>query len=328
MLTVAGVKVLDFGLAKFAGPEATVVDATAAHTILGTPPYMSPEQTRGEELDPRSDLFSFGCVLYEAATGVRPFRGSSVPEVLREVVSGHPSPPSSLRPELPTGWDAILMRLLAKDRNRRYQSAAALFSALVELRETASRPVPRIAEPDPDPVFGREKELAKLEVLLRSAAQGSGKVVLVSGEPGIGKTALTRMFVYRARKMNADLVLARGACVEQYGAGEAYLPFLDALGSLLQSPGREHVVEPFAHGTPPTWCLQFPAVFSSGAMDQILRDATGATKDRMLRELGDALAALTAETPVLLVLEGTCTGAIRQAWICCGTWRSGPTARG
>ena len=134
MLTAAGVKVLDFGLAKFTGPEASAMDATAAHTILGTPAYMSPEQTRGEELDPRSDLFSFGCVLYEAATGVRPFRGSSLPEILREVVSGHPPPPSSLRPELPAGWDSILMRTLAKDRDRRYQSAADLFSALEELR--------------------------------------------------------------------------------------------------------------------------------------------------------------------------------------------------
>jgi tetratricopeptide (TPR) repeat protein/predicted Ser/Thr protein kinase len=302
MLTASGVKVLDFGLAKFTGTEAPALDATGAHTILGTPSYMSPEQTRGEELDPRSDLFSFGCVLYEATTGVRPFRGSSLPEILREVVSGHPPAPSSLRPELPAGWDSVLMRMLAKDRDRRYQSAADLFSALEELRGSAPLAGPRTEEREPDPVFGREKELGRLEELLNSAMQAGGRVVLVSGEPGIGKTALTGMFVYRAKKKNADLVLARGACVEQYGAGEAYLPFLDVLGSLLQGPGRERMVALMRRHAP-TWCLQFPAVFSSGAIDQILREATGATKERMLRELGDALAALTSETPVLLVLE-------------------------
>ena len=301
MLTAAGVKVLDFGLAKFAGPQAAA-DATAAHTILGTPAYMSPEQTRGEDLDPRSDLFSFGSVLYEAATGVRPFRGSSLLDTLREVVSGHPPPPSSLRPELPAGWDAILMRALAKDRDRRYQSAADLFSAFEELRGSVPQTAPRLEEREPDPVFGREKELGKLEELLLSAVQGKGRVVLVSGEPGIGKTALTRMFVYQACKKNSDLIVARGACVEQYGSGEAYLPFLDVLGSMLQSAGRNRVIT-LLRKHAPTWCLQFPAVFSSGAMDQMLREATGATKDRMVRELGDALAALTTESPVLLLLE-------------------------
>jgi eukaryotic-like serine/threonine-protein kinase len=99
MITPAGIKVLDFGLAKFAGPSEaanSLSDASSAETILDTPSYMSPEQARGEELDARSDLFSLGCVLYEAATGVRPFRGSSVVDVLREVATGHPAPASSL----------------------------------------------------------------------------------------------------------------------------------------------------------------------------------------------------------------------------------------
>ena len=186
MLTPAGVKVLDFGLAKFTRPDPAPVDAssmnaTAANMILGTPAYMSPEQTRGEELDPRSDLFSFACVLYESATGVRPFRGASLPEVLREVVSGHPPPPSSLRPELPVGWDSILMRALAKDRDRRYQSAADLFSALEELRGR----VPQVSASHGGAGAGssvRPRERARQTggAAPVPRCKGSGRVVLVS----------------------------------------------------------------------------------------------------------------------------------------------------
>jgi tetratricopeptide (TPR) repeat protein/predicted Ser/Thr protein kinase len=305
MLTPAGVKVLDFGLAKFAGAEtaSTSLDgATAAHSVLGTPSYMSPEQARGEELDSRSDLFSLASVLYEAATGVRPFRGSSVLDILREVASAHPAPPSSLRSELSTEWDGILRQALAKDRTRRYQSAADLLRALEDLQGGAGQLRPRIEEQEPDAVFGREPELDKLAQVLESAMKGSGGVVLVTGEPGIGKTALTGAFVYAARKRNPDVLLARGACVEQYGAGEPYLVFLDALGSLLQGLGRERVVA-LLRRFAPTWCLQFPSVFSSGAMDQLQREATVTTRDHMLRELGDAVAAITAETPLMLFLE-------------------------
>ena len=303
VLTGAGTKVLDFGLAKFAEPEpGGPVDATAAHVVLGTPSYMSPEQARGEELDPRSDVFSLGCVLYEAATGVRPFRGGSVHDVMREVATAHPAPASTHRPELPAGWDGVLRQALAKDRNRRFQSAADMFQALEALRGGVEPPRPRLHEREPDPVFGRSREMARLGDLLRTTVEGTGRVVMVTGEPGIGKTALTAAFAHSARKQNPDLLLARGVCVEQYGAGEAYLVFLDALGGLLQGPGRERMMALLRHYAP-TWCLQFPAVFSSDAVEQLKREATGATKDRMLRELGDAVAALTAENPVLLFLE-------------------------
>ncbi len=303
MVTPAGIKVLDFGIAKFLDPEEENADrATATHAILGTPAYMSPEQARGEECDPRSDIFSLGCLLYEAATGVRPFRGSSVPDTLRQVVSVHPAAASSLRPELPPAWDGLLQQAMAKDRNRRYPSAADLFQAVEELRGMPQPTRPLIEEREPDPVFGRKKELQKLEALLGSALAGAGRVALVTGEPGIGKTALTASFVYATRKGNPDLLLARGTCMEQYGAAEAYLVFLDALSSLLNSPGRERVTATLRRFAP-TWCLQFPAVFSSDALEQLQRDVTGATKERMLRELGEALAAMTAESPVMLVLE-------------------------
>ena len=140
--------------------------------------------------------------------------------------------------------DAQYAAVFLKD-TRRPQGvgvAAELFREIEELRSRVTQPAPRIEEREPDPVFGRDDELRRLDEMLRSASSGSGKVVMVAGEPGIGKTTLARSFVYAARQVNAELVLARGACVEHYGTSEPYLPFLDALGSLLQSPTRERTI--------------------------------------------------------------------------------------
>jgi predicted ATPase len=99
-----------------------------------------------------------------------------------------------------------------------------------------------------------------------------------------------------------QILAGRGACVEQYGTGEAYLPFLETLSGLLSGPARERVVAVLRRQAP-TWCLQFPAVFSGSSLDNIQLEAIGANKDRMLRELGDALGELTLSMPVVLFLE-------------------------
>ena len=213
-----------------------------------------------------------------------------------------PEAARSLRPEQPGEWDGILRQAVANDRNGRSQSAVEVSQALEALQGRPVESRSRREEREPEPVFGRDRELSKLGELLQSALDGVGRVALVTGEPGIGKTALAASFVYAARKRNPDLLLARGACVEQYGAGEPYLVFLDALGSLLRAPGGESWMAPLRRFAP-TWCLQFPAEFSSNAMEQLHREAIGATKDRMVRELADAFAALTAESPILLFLE-------------------------
>jgi tetratricopeptide (TPR) repeat protein len=130
------VKILDFGVAKLAGevtigPDvATQVQAASALTqagaLIGTPRYMSPEQTLGDELDPRTDLFSFGAVLYEMTTGRPPFLGSSVAEVREAVLHHQPQPPSQVNTSVPPALDTIIGKLLEKDRDRRYQSVSQL----------------------------------------------------------------------------------------------------------------------------------------------------------------------------------------------------------
>jgi tetratricopeptide (TPR) repeat protein len=138
---------------------------------------------------------------------------------------------------------------------------------------------------------------------MRRAGAGAGQIFFLTGEPGIGKTALADAFLRRVRRRNPSLLTARGRCVEQYGTGEAYLPWLDALGALLDGPHRRRILDVLL-GHAPTWCLQLPGAFaSSGIHEQLLRETIGATKERMLREMGDALGALAASTPLVVLLE-------------------------
>lgn len=134
-------KILDFGLAKAVGiadravsGEYTVSQLTKAGMILGTVSYMSPEQTRGESLDFRTDIFSLGAVLYEAATGKVPFNGPSILSILHEIATVEPPSPSTISQNVPQGLDAIVHRALQKNKDQRYSSAAEFAEALRSLR--------------------------------------------------------------------------------------------------------------------------------------------------------------------------------------------------
>jgi len=145
-LTPSGqVKVLDFGLAKLVHNLGTEDDAgadnslTAVGVIPGTAVYMSPEQARSETVDARSDLFSFGVVLYEMSTGKKPFAGANSLVTLDAVLHSKPVPPRDLNPKIPIELEGIIGKAMEKDRNHRYQSAAEMKSDLTLLkRETES----------------------------------------------------------------------------------------------------------------------------------------------------------------------------------------------
>lgn len=124
-------KILDFGIAKM--PEGLGGDTTP-NSIVGTVPYMSPEQARGRAVDPRSDIFSFGTILYEMVTGVRPFDGTSVLDTMRNIVDAQPAPVAE---QVPAALRRIIDTCLEKDRDRRYASPRQLVAELRELQAPA-----------------------------------------------------------------------------------------------------------------------------------------------------------------------------------------------
>lgn len=147
----------------------------------------------------------------------------------------------------------------------------------------------------------RERERALLDRCLDRTLNRQRQIVFVTGEPGIGKTMLVDAFVEALPNRHGVLV-GRGQCVEQYGGSEAYLPVLEAIGQLCRHrPGKRvlGILNQYA----PTWLVQLPALLTDSELDALQRKTQGAGRDRMLREMAEALEALSVEMPVTLVFE-------------------------
>jgi hypothetical protein len=155
------VKITDFGLARMADD----VQLTRDGVVAGTPEYMAPEQARGEPVDHRADLFSLGSVLYACCTGHAPFRGETALAVLRRVNDEEPKSIRELNPEVPAWLEQLIARLLAKDPDERFQSAAEV-AALLEgylghLRQPATVPPPELSSPPTRPAWQETERRAR-----------------------------------------------------------------------------------------------------------------------------------------------------------------------
>jgi len=258
LLTRSGrAKVVDFGLAKrldggtgAAAPAATVSDLTEIGAVAGTIAYMSPEQTRGDPLDPRSDLFSLGVLLYEASTGRHPFEAPSALAMIHEITLIEPPAPSRLQRGLPRSFDALVVRAMAKDRERRFSRASEIAKALRSLEDeppvlvesaagsdVASR-VPHNLPLSLTSFVGRAEEMEEVARLL-----GSARLVTLLGSGGCGKT---RLAIQVARNLLERF--SHGAWVVEMASlsDPALVPQSVALAlGLREEPGRP-VVETLA----------------------------------------------------------------------------------
>jgi predicted ATPase/signal transduction histidine kinase/tRNA A-37 threonylcarbamoyl transferase component Bud32 len=216
--------------------------------LTGTLPYMAPEQSgrTAREVDFRSDLYSLGATFYEALTGRRPFEADTPLELVHAHLARKPIAPQRVRPELPTPLSELVMKLLEKAPERRYQSARGLWHDLVALRESLSRGTAEQFElgrhdvPSslrlPHQLYGREAERASLLAAFRQALDGQPRLALVVGPAGIGKTSLVG-------ELLEPLLAHRGMLARGHFEGGSEQPF-SALITALHELADQLLSEP------------------------------------------------------------------------------------
>jgi DNA-binding winged helix-turn-helix (wHTH) protein len=150
-------------------------------------------------------------------------------------------------------------------------------------------------------LVGREWALSELRGSLQNALKGERKILFITGEPGIGKTSVVDEFE-RQTAAEIPIRISRGQCVEGFGGKEAYYPMLEALSKLCRRSDGEPIIQTLAKEAP-TWLVQFPALVKREQREILQREILGATRERMLREIGEALEAITAANPMLLIFE-------------------------
>lgn len=256
MVTVSGdVKVMDFGLAKL--QNASML--TREGDIVGTIAYMSPEQATGEIVDHRTDIFSFGVLMYELLTGKLPFWAAYETAIVYAILNSEPMSIREIRPDVPEALEQIVFKALRKDRVQRYQKIEDLTSDLARVKayfdgerdvlpsglelmagselnkeEVWGSQVKLAVKVGFQPqLVGREKEFGALKEILQQTMEGKGQIAFLGGEAGIGKTRLVEELESYGKTLRVRLISCR--CPVMMNGSYPYQPFVEALRDYLNA---------------------------------------------------------------------------------------------
>jgi Protein kinase domain/AAA ATPase domain/zinc-ribbon domain len=295
-----GSRLGDFGLAA-------VTDAsrvTSEGMVVGTVAYLAPEQATGRPLDACADLYSLGAVLYEMVAGRPPFLGEDAVSVISQHLSTAPVVPSWHNAAVPPGLDRLVLQLLAKDPGDRPQAAAEVAAML---RELVLRPPPALPESDHPALatdarrfVGRGEELGALRRASDVALGGESWLVLVVGEPGIGKTRLVEEAAVYARVHGAQVWWGR--CYEGE-VGAPFLPFVEALRSYVRGRSDDELREELGSGAPEIATLVSEIRQRLGDLPELPPLEGDAERMRLFDGVATFLANASRSTPIVVVLD-------------------------
>jgi tetratricopeptide (TPR) repeat protein len=313
LITEEGIaKLMDFGLARMLGQPSI----TQEGIIVGTVAYVAPENALGKGADARSDLYSFGAVLYEMVTGKPPFPGEDPVKVIFGHIHDYPVSPGKLNPKVPQALAECIMKLLEKEPAKRYQSAAALleeFRSLSEglLRETLVPPhresmvvpVPRSSSLKEVQLIDRVEEMNLLKETADRAVRGEGGVVFLYGEAGIGKTRLARELRAYARLRGMQVLYGRCPALFRMDGVPPYVLWNEVIKDYLQTCTSEQLYKVIGY-YPGEVCKLVPEIKQKlGMIQQSLPIRPEDERDRLFEAVSQFIINISKEAPLLVILD-------------------------
>jgi ABC-type oligopeptide transport system substrate-binding subunit len=291
-------KLTDFGLARSVASR-----MTSEGTIVGTVFYLAPELALGHDFDGRADLYALGVMLYELTTGRLPFSAEDPVAVISQHLHAPVVPPRAKNPGIPPALDALVVQLLCKDTEERPASATEVLHILQQPSILDQDAVPAeelsvLERIERGRMVGREQELQQARALWNATLVGQGKMLLISGEPGIGKTRLVRELVTQAEVSGGQALVG----VSYAEGGTPYAPFRQMIREVLHSASGDALDLPeFVLADLLTLAPELRSRHPQVADNPVLDPQ--AEQQRLFENLMIFYSALSDRTPLLLILE-------------------------